>query len=334
MLLFYIDARRLSIIGILFLMFALALPAQTFGSRNSAPWSGGDISVRGTVLGAGVGSNLLVELESFGGSGIAVRSEVGSQGAFNLPAVRTGQYQLKLTDMHGNVIHREFIDVNRSSGPIVVQLPERQVERPVSGTISLKRLQHKVPKDARREFERAEKASRKGETEKSLKHLAKAVEQDPDYFEAQVNYGARLLQSGSPEEALNAFEKAIAIDPQASIPHTNAAAALLMLKRAEEAEKAARRAIELDPLSARGQYVFGVSLLQQNKDSAEAIKALERASEQVPAARLALAQCYAQMGQLDQAKGELQGYLALDSTEHRKVAQSMLMQLKAASNSN
>jgi tetratricopeptide (TPR) repeat protein len=334
MLLFYVHTRKLFVAATLFLLMVLALPAQTPGSWGAGFNSTGGATLRGYIKGASIASNLLLELEPLTGLGLPARTQIESQGAFVFVNIRPGQYQLKVVDMYGNIVHAQFVDVHRSNSITTVQLPERKVQSPVNGTISMARLQHKVPKEARREFRRAEKAHDKGDIEKSLKHLAKAVKIDPQYFEAQINLGVRLMQTGSPEDALAAFEKAIALDPHMSAPYANSGAALLMMGRPAEAETVARKAVDLDPLNTRAQYVLGISLIDQGKDINEAVAALERASEDIESARLALAQCYARQGNLDEARGAIEGYLATPSPEHREAAEKMLVQLGAVAKSN
>jgi tetratricopeptide (TPR) repeat protein len=284
------------------------------------------VAVRGSIDNVAAG-HFLVELESRSAAFHGQRTDVGVQGTFSFMGVPLGQYSLIVTDIYGNVVHREFVEVQRAMGPISIRLRETRKEPVNGGTISLRRLQHKVPKAARKLFEKAEKAAEKGDAAASISLLQQAVEKDPEYMEAWVNLGARQLKTNDPASALKAFEKAIALDEGMSLPYSNSATALLMLGKPAEAEAAARKAIERDPLNVRARYMLGIALVQQAKDIPEALENLERACEQFPAARIVLAQVLSRQGNTEQAKGELEAYLASDRVENREQIEKWLNSL-------
>jgi tetratricopeptide (TPR) repeat protein len=303
--------------------FAISANAQiatAFGGADTA-------TVRGTIQNAGAGHGLLVELDASAGSYGGYRTEVGQQGSFMFMGVPQGHYVLKVVDLYGNVIQREFVEVNRMMAPVSVRLPVRRTEPAKAGTVSIQRLAHKVPKEARKDFERAEKAAENGDTDKSIEYLRKAVERDPEYFEALVNLGARLLRDNQPGEALTFFERAMRVDEANSILFSNTATALLMLNRAGEAERAARRSAELNPLNTRARYMLGLALLQQNKDIPEATENLQRICGEFPYARVALAQSLAARGKKEEAAGELQAYLDSGRPENREQVKTWLATL-------
>jgi tetratricopeptide (TPR) repeat protein len=318
------NAQRVYIQCVFLIAFAVPANAQftsAFGGAESA-------TVRGAVQNVPIGHGLLVELDGASGSYGSYRTEIGQQGAFMFMAVPQGHYILKVVDRYGTVIQREFVEVNRMMAPVNLRLPERKREDAKPGTISIQRLAHKVPKNARKEFERAEEAAQDGEMAKSVVHLRKAVEIDPEYFEALVNLGARLLRQNQPAEALSFFEKALRVDENSSILLSNTATALLMLNRAAEAERAARTSAELNPLNARARYMLGLALLQQNKDIPEALENLQRISQEFPYARVALAQAFTAQGRKDRAAGELQAYLDSGRPENREKVETWLASLK------
>src|SRR5260370_24019116 len=62
------------------------------------------------------------------------RADIGSSGVFNFPDLPAGQYELTVTTLYGDVIHREFVVLNEMMNHISVRLPEQKVARPPSGT--------------------------------------------------------------------------------------------------------------------------------------------------------------------------------------------------------
>src|SRR6185503_4324777 len=117
-----------------------------------------------------------------------------------------------------------------------------------------------------------------------------ATELDPDFMEAHNSLGVQHLKCDGYEPALAEFQKAVALDPGAGSPLANMAATLLAVGRSAEAETAARKAIRLDPSSEISRYFLGLALLQQQKDTSEALDNLQRVSEKFPRARLAIAE--------------------------------------------
>src|SRR2546428_13880996 len=106
------------------------------------------------------------------------RADVGSGGGFEFSDVPSGQYELRVTTLDGNMIHREYVALNSMTNHISVRLPEQKVERPASGTVSAAMLRHKIPSKARKEFEKGVEAARKNDSAAAIGHLAKATELD------------------------------------------------------------------------------------------------------------------------------------------------------------
>src|SRR6185437_9410055 len=66
-----------------------------------------------------------------------------------------------------------------------------------AATVSLQQLQHKVPKQALKEFEKARTASIKGDNETALDHLQNAVQLDPEFVDAHNDLGVALAKLGN-----------------------------------------------------------------------------------------------------------------------------------------
>jgi tetratricopeptide (TPR) repeat protein len=284
------------------------------------------ISVSGQVETAASYDGLIVVLSS--GTEIDHRADVRSSGDFDFGDVPSGHYELKVTTLYGAVIHREYISLDLMTNRISVRLPQKQVERPASGTVSAAELRHKVPSKARKEFEKGVEAARKNDSAAAIGHLTKATELDPEFAEAHNNLGVQHLKCEGYEPAVAEFQKAVELDPGARAPLVNLAATLLSMERYAEAETAARKAIRLDA-SGFSRYFLGLALLQQQKNTSEALDNLQRASETVPRARLAIAEVVEKRGDIERAKKELRAYLNSAGPKDRQSAETWLAELSS-----
>ncbi len=194
-------------------------------------------------------------------------------------------------------------------------------------TVSLNHLQHKVPSKAMKEYRDALKAFDKRNFIEGQDHLENAVEIDPDFLEAQLELGKCHLQTQQHEKALAAFERVLKIDPHSGIGYTGSGFALLKLHRFAEAERSSRRAVEIDRSNSGSNYLVGLSLASQEKNDDEAIQYLQRASKQIPEARLTIVRIWARQGQVTQARAELEDYLR-SGPANADSAKSLLEQLK------
>ena len=98
--------------------------------------------------------------------------------------------------------------------------------------------------------------------------------------------------------------------------------------RLAEEEKAAREALRLHPSLAWGHYVLGIALLGRDADSQEAETRLRRAAQEIPLARLVLAQLLERQGHKQAAAGEIKGYLDSGAADNRQSISLWLKQLR------
>lgn len=186
--------------------------------------------------------------------------------------------------------------------------PSHAPARPVSGTISVARLKHRVSSKARREFVRADDEMRKKHLEASIEHLNQAVEIDPDYVEAHNNLGARYIQAGDYDRAITHLRTASRLDPTSVFAVTNLGMALWLAGHCGEAEQAARDAVRLAPSFLRAQYLLGVVLAAEGVP--EALEHLEKSSKEIPSARLLAAGIRLRPGAKISASRDASGLLA------------------------
>jgi Tfp pilus assembly protein PilF len=228
--------------------------------------------------------NLRVEAYSRQNSNRSFVSEIRWDGGFDIREVPEGVYELQVVTFQGSVVKRTIVTVNSMSAHQEVQLAIPCAERPATGTVSLRRLAHKPPKNAVKALHKAAGEQRKGNVAEWEKQLRLATTLDPEYFEARNNYGAFLVRHGRNEEALTEFRAAIGIDPTSAAVLANMSACLLGIGRVRDAEEYARKALAIDPLSAQAHYLIGVALVKQNRLTEEAAGHLRDSGSTFPRA--------------------------------------------------
>jgi Flp pilus assembly protein TadD len=195
--------------------------------------------------------------------------------------------------------------------------------------VTLHELAHKIAGEARKEFESAIKAEKKGDEVSAIKHFKKAVAIDPEYVDALNNLGVSFLHRKRTDLAVEQFNKAIAIDPHAAIPYCNLALALLMQNKLTDAERAARQNVKLDDAGTWGRLVLGFTLVLQKKFTPEAERNLRIAVGQFSQASLLLAPILAARGEIENAKEQLKLYLASGDRSWVDVANGWMQQLNS-----
>lgn len=286
-------------------------------------------AVHGTVENIPTGSSLVAELSPMSG-GRTIQTSIEGNGDFLFDEVPTGDYWLRISSTMAGPVHQEFVSVTDGSSSIVVRLPENKVDRPGSGTVSVRQLQRKIPGKASKELKKADNDLRNGNFEQSIEHLHAAIQLYPDYMEAHNNLGVCYLRTNRIPEALKALQKARELDPDAGLVNANLSSAFLLSGRNSEAEETARRAIKADPTSDKARFILALSLKAQNRSQDEALDNLHRVVAQFPRARLAAAEIFANKGDRNRAVQELQQFLRGDSvsSSDRQVAQDWLSRLQ------
>ena len=264
-----------------------------------------------------------------------VRVPLDSNGRFQVRGIRSGEYSVTVTDGGGQELTRDYVTVTDSNAPVSIRLsslPQTQ-KQAESGTVSVKRLGHKVPKQAKKLFTKAVEKAAEGDSLSAISLLRQAVEIDPDYIEALNNLGARLMMVGDVEGAIPHLEKAIAINPHEGRLYSNLALAFLNTGKPVAAETASREALKLDPSDRRARYLLGMSLFSQQKLTEETLSNLRQSQDVFPRGQLALAAAEAAMGDTARARTTLKGYLAANQQKYpnlRHVAEKMLADIENA----
>ncbi len=260
--------------------------------------------------------------------GMATEATVMADGSFDLPALEPGKYEVTITNQRGEPLHREFLDIGPNPRPLMLRLPVLEQPAPSApGTISAKRLQHRIPSKAAKEYRASLKASEAGDARKCMEHLQKAIEIDPDYMEAHNNLGVRYMALEQYEKAVAQFHKTVELDPTTVKGQLNLSLALSLLQRYPEAEAAARQAVQLEPQFIPARYALGQILTAQDKNTPEAVDDLRMSIRQYPGARLSLARVLVRRGAINEAVAQLQEYLRSENPDKREQAQAWLAQL-------
>jgi tetratricopeptide (TPR) repeat protein len=253
--------------------------------------------------------------------------QVMSDGSFELSDLDTGEYEVKISTLSGDLVHQEFINIGENVGPLLVRLPLREVTPQGGGTVSVRHLLHRPSSKAVREYRAALKSCRSGRVGKCQEHLERAIEIDADYMEAHNNLGVRYMAQDQYDKAVVEFQRTVELDPSSTRGQLNLSLALSLLKRYSEAEEAARRALQLEPRSIPARYALGQILAVQDKNTPEAVKSLQMATEQFPNARLPLARVLVCRGAIKEAVRVLREYLQSGTSEKRQEVQTWLAHL-------
>jgi Tfp pilus assembly protein PilF len=273
----------------------------------------GEISVSDSSL-----SSWTVELLPFNG-GYRLRTALQPDGLFSLPAVAPGEYELRVMDVNGRVVHDDTISLRRPTERLSIAVQSGAAGPTMkAAAISLQQLQHKVPGKARAEFKKGEDALRKQQALQAVEHLKAAVTIDPAFADAQNDLGIAYLRLKEYTASAEQFQKVIALDRAYQPANDNLCIVLLKLKRYQEASQIAGNVLRHGDGSAIAHYTAAVGLVAAGGKRSEALDHLRRAQDDLPAARLLSAQLLAQAGRRTDAVQELQTYLRSPEAEAQR----------------
>ena len=113
-----------------------------------------------------------------------------------------------------------------------------------------------APKDARKAYEKAREAARKGKTNDAERELDKAVAAYPQFAEAWSSLG--VIHEGNREmaDARRCFSQALAADPKLVMPYLHLARLSMADKNWQDAAATTSRLIKLDPYDFPEAYFY------------------------------------------------------------------------------
>jgi tetratricopeptide (TPR) repeat protein len=312
----------LSMIGTAGLLLAAPLSAQQEPPLESSlsgviEWEGG-----GSVQG------FQVELNDRGGrpSGWA---DVRPDGSFEIrtPGKTGQQYILRIRNSRGQIVHDDIVQTQ--SSPLEIHLRAPRQQRPIAGVVSAEELRNEIPQKALKEFRRAQDAVQKGNTQRAIEHLHKAIQIHPQFAEAHNSLGVKFMTLADYAQAAAAFEEAVRLRPGSSEPLSNLGIALHGLNRYEEAEGLIRRALELEPHALKSRLALGLVLCSQAGKQEEALAVLAGIADQIPEAHFHAARMLGQRGDSRGAVREVGAYLDSGDSKYRKEAERWLQILES-----
>jgi Flp pilus assembly protein TadD len=162
--------------------------------------------------------------------------------------------------------------------PIDIQPPGSVLLRPTGESISVARLQHRIPKEARQSFERAKKLSKAGDHERAARELEAAILRDPEFAGAHNQLGVEYGQLGRFREAEAAFQHSLELDPNFWGAHLNLGVVLFRVGDLSGAEKSTRRALQHSAEDAKVHLFLGYLLCQREGTKAEGLRHVQYAA--------------------------------------------------------
>jgi len=306
------------------LITAIVFSAALWAQLPSTP---GSFTLTGEVSGAEL-RNLLVELYNLQNHAIIDRVQVGSNGDFRFFNVTAGMYTVRVvTAPSEEPVLEEYRDINATSSPLSLRLPEPREAKPVSGTISVSQLRHPIPKQAFRAFAEAQKYSEAKDGPRAIEKLEQAIRLEPAYRDAHSNLGVQYLRTDRYQEAAAQFQQALDIGPPDPMLYVNLACAHFLMRDYLRGEDAARKALALDPKNSKAHYLLGAVLATQPGKELDALEHLQAAAHDTPKARLLAAQVRVRMGDIKHARQDLTDYLNSGLQEDRAKVEMWLSRL-------
>jgi tetratricopeptide (TPR) repeat protein len=257
-------------------------------------------------------SGCIVRLETDEEHELFGEQPVNTAGEFYFLHIPKRRYVLTVT-AEGFETYRVEIDFTQGASQYNVNVtltPARKVTKAKSAPPALSDAQ--APKEARREYEKAEKALAARRLGEAREHLEKAVGLYPCYARAQTDLGTVYSQQKDYAKAEAALRKSLACDPG----YVDASAELGQLlnaeKRFSEALPVLEQGMRLSPGSWQFYYELGAAhygLKRYGEAESEYLKAQSLNSSLSSAVDVKLADVYLKEGAYDKAYAKMQEYL-------------------------
>lgn len=217
----------------------------------------------------------------------AADSPATPDGRFNIAGVAAGEYDLVVSGSDGREIARQRVTARDFSSGLVVSVPGQPADviHAVTGeAVSVCALQHRPDRETLKLQKQAIAAHERHDHDRTLKLLHEAIARDPGYASAHYLLGLEFALHGDLDSGARELDRAVQLDSASAGAQSAYALVLLHLHDVPKALEHAARAVQLDPRSPKFSYILGVSLVDAGRDG-EAMPYLQRASDQVPAAR-------------------------------------------------
>jgi len=255
----------------------LAALAHSIMAQSGTAITGRELvgNIRGYILlSNGAPFSQAVRINLIPTSGTAQVSYTDNQGQFDFKRLRIGIYQIEAdADPLRFETAVQSVEVFKDATIVVnLTLKEKKAEGPTGphAIVSTGELDPNIPKDARKEFDRATKAAADKKTDEAITHLRKAVALYSDFMMAHNDLGAQLLEAGRLDEAAVELRTAIKLDPKAFNPQLNLGLVLLKQEQFTEAAHILDAAISLDAQPPAAHLYAGIAhMMLKEFDRAE-----------------------------------------------------------------
>ena len=302
--------RRLLLTKLLMLLVVCSAPSQEM------PSGGREANVTGRVRtdqGAVVKS-ATVRLETEAGLRVA-EVPVNSAGEFYFSYVPKQPYVLVVT-AEGFEPYRQTLDISATANDIIANITLSPLGRlPSEKTPPPALSDAQAPKEAKREYETAEKALQSRKLGEARKHLEAAVRQYPCYARAQTDLGLLLSDQKDYKGSEAALRTSIKCDAGYLDAYSALGALLNAEKRYGEADTVLEQAVRQAPGSWQFHFQLGAAeygLKQYDEAEQQYRKAQSLASTPDPELNAKLADVYLRKNDFPKAYAEMQNYLKAD----------------------
>jgi tetratricopeptide (TPR) repeat protein len=201
--------------------------------------------------------------------------------------------------------HRVSLDVVFKDSDFVFADPVRRRH-----AVSARQLS--VPDKAARDYQDAQKALGRHDTDSAMRSLEHAVEIAPQFAAAWNELGTIAYQTGKFDRAEQCFRQSLGQDPDAFEPLVNLGGVLVTLQRTDESLDYNIRAVLARPNDSLANSQLGQSYFQANNYDL-ALKYLERARSLDPThfshPQLVMAEIHLRRGERVAAAGDLEDFL-------------------------
>jgi len=276
-----------------------------------------DVSLYGNVRtnqGVALTSGVEVRLET-GDHELVAEQPVNTAGEFYFLHIPKRDYVLTVR-AEGFETYQQEVNLGEGASNynvVIVLNPARKAPQANSSPPALSDAQS--PKEARREYEKAEKALAANKLAEARVHLAKAAELYPCYARAQTDLGMVLSQQQDYTKAETALRKSLQCDPGYLDAYVELGQLLNAEKRFSEALPLLAQGVRLSPDSWQFYYQSGVAqygLKQYSAAETQYLKAQSLNSSPPPELNVKLADIYLKENAFDKAYAKMQDYLKAD----------------------
>lgn len=266
-------------------------------------------------------SRVVVKISSLGG--LDRQALTDDMGRYEFSDLPRGRYFLTAAnpDDPDQITDPVEADTARSlSGRLLVHVylrpraSPKPIDDPKGTVLTVPEATQNVPKEARKEFERAMKFRSNQQLDRALTSFNRSIELFPNYFQALAERGHLRISRGEAAEAMKDFNLALQINAHYGPALRGSGFCKFEQGKFEEAIQDLERALAVEPPLATTYYFLGIaSLALDRRDAARTAlqQALNMDATGLARARVHLANLYIRENRFQEALNELKAYLVL-----------------------